>query len=97
MACDQVFPWRKTGTCAGLLTAGVLASAGSPGPPAHVKVDEITDRTAQLSWQEGTDNHSPVTSYSIQARTPFSVGWQTAATGRAGGAVGAQRRVSGRG
>lgn len=44
-------------------------------------VDEITDTTAQLSWKEGADNHSPVTSYSVQARTPFSVGWQTAATG----------------
>lgn len=54
---------------------------GSPGPPEHVKVEEITDTTAQISWQEGTDNHSPVTTYTIQARTPFSVGWQRATTG----------------
>ncbi|KAI5174294.1 contactin-3 isoform X1 [Manis pentadactyla] len=61
-------------------SAADLIVRGSPGPPAHVKVDEITDTTAQLSWKEGTDSHSPVISYSVQARTPFSVGWQTATT-----------------
>ena len=67
-----------------LPTDGFPPPAGSPGPPENVKVEEITDTTAQLSWKEGTDNHSPVTSYSIQARTPFSVGWQTATTGTGG-------------
>ena len=61
-----------------------MPSIGSPGPPESVKVDEITDTTAQLSWKEGTDNHSPVIAYSVQARTPFSVGWQTATTGKGG-------------
>uniref|UniRef100_A0A8C5URH4 Contactin 3 n=1 Tax=Microcebus murinus TaxID=30608 RepID=A0A8C5URH4_MICMU len=61
-------------------SAADLIVRGSPGPPENVKVDEITDTTAQLSWKEGTDNHSPVLSYSIQARTPFSVGWQTVTT-----------------
>ncbi|XP_066100646.1 contactin-3 isoform X1 [Saccopteryx bilineata] len=61
-------------------SAADLVVRGSPGPPEHVAVEEVTDTTAQLSWKEGTDNHSPVTSYSVQARTPFSVGWQTAAT-----------------
>ncbi|XP_036122223.1 contactin-3-like [Molossus molossus] len=61
-------------------SAADLVVRGSPGPPTHVQVDEITDTTAQLSWKEGADNHSPVTSYSVQARTPFSVGWQTATT-----------------
>lgn len=60
-------------------------SLGSPGPPGNVKVEEITDTTAQLSWKEGTDNHSPVISYAIQARTPFSVGWQTVTTGKGRG------------
>uniref|UniRef100_A0ABI7W0M1 Contactin 3 n=1 Tax=Felis catus TaxID=9685 RepID=A0ABI7W0M1_FELCA len=63
-------------------SAADLIVRGSPGPPENVKVDEITDTTAQLSWKEGTDNHSPVISYSVQARTPFSVGWQTATTGK---------------
>ncbi|XP_036905816.1 contactin-3-like [Sturnira hondurensis] len=61
-------------------SAADLVVRGSPGPPESVKVEEITDTTAQLSWKEGTDNRSPVTSYSVQARTPFSVGWQTATT-----------------
>nr|XP_020736434.1 contactin-3 isoform X3 [Odocoileus virginianus texanus] len=61
-------------------SAADLIVRGSPGPPENVKVDEITDTTAQLSWKEGTDNHSPVIAYSVQARTPFSVGWQTATT-----------------
>ena len=43
-------------------------------------IDEITDTTAQLSWRPGPDNHSPVTMYVIQARTPFSVGWQAVNT-----------------
>ncbi|KAF4792086.1 Contactin-3 [Turdus rufiventris] len=61
-------------------SAADLIVRGSPGPPGQVRVDEVTDTTAQISWQEGTDNHSPVTAYSIQARTPFSVGWQRATT-----------------
>ncbi|KYO24955.1 hypothetical protein Y1Q_0023809 [Alligator mississippiensis] len=61
-------------------SAADLIVRGSPGPPECVKVDEITDTTAQISWQEGTDNHSPVTTYTIQARTPFSVGWQRVTT-----------------
>lgn len=67
-----------------LLNIVCIFALGSPGPPEDVKVDEITDTTAQLSWKEGTDNHSPVISYSVQARTPFSVGWQTATTGKGG-------------
>ncbi|XP_055270312.1 contactin-3 isoform X2 [Moschus berezovskii] len=61
-------------------SAADLIVRGSPGPPESVKVDEITDTTAQLSWKEGTDNHSPIIAYSVQARTPFSVGWQMATT-----------------
>ncbi|ELK15188.1 Contactin-3 [Pteropus alecto] len=61
-------------------SAANLTVRGSPGPPENVKVEEITDTTAQLSWREGADNRSPVTWYSVQARTPFSVGWQAATT-----------------
>ncbi|KAB1264434.1 Contactin-4 [Camelus dromedarius] len=53
---------------------------GPPGPPEAVTIDEITDTTAQLSWRPGPDNHSPITMYVIQARTPFSVGWQAVNT-----------------
>uniref|UniRef100_UPI00398E7C5B contactin-4-like isoform X3 n=1 Tax=Pristiophorus japonicus TaxID=55135 RepID=UPI00398E7C5B len=47
-----------------------------PGPPGSVIVEEITETTAQLSWSPGIDNHSPISMYTVQARTPFSVGWQ---------------------
>ncbi|XP_076697142.1 contactin-4 isoform X3 [Callospermophilus lateralis] len=57
-----------------------LIVRGPPGPPEAVTIDEITDTTAQLSWRPGPDNHSPVTMYVIQARTPFSVGWQAVST-----------------
>uniref|UniRef100_A0A803SZR0 Contactin-3 n=1 Tax=Anolis carolinensis TaxID=28377 RepID=A0A803SZR0_ANOCA len=61
-------------------SAAELIVRGSPGPPENVKVDEITATTAWLSWYEGLDNHSPVTGYTVQARTPFSVGWQRVTT-----------------
>lgn len=58
-----------------------LIDAGPPGPPDKVSVEEITDSTAQLSWTPGRDNGSPITGYIIQARTPFTVGWQAVDTG----------------
>uniref|UniRef100_F8WH58 Contactin 4 n=1 Tax=Mus musculus TaxID=10090 RepID=F8WH58_MOUSE len=63
-----------------LSVAADLIVRGPPGPPEAVTIDEITDTTAQLSWRPGPDNHSPITMYVIQARTPFSVGWQAVNT-----------------
>lgn len=60
----------------------VTSMSGPPGPPEAVTIDEITDTTAQLSWRPGADNHSPITMYVVQARTPFSVGWQAVSTGK---------------
>uniref|UniRef100_A0A4W5NSF9 Contactin 3a, tandem duplicate 1 n=1 Tax=Hucho hucho TaxID=62062 RepID=A0A4W5NSF9_9TELE len=60
--------------------AAHLIVRGPPGAPEGLIVGEITDSTAQLSWESGPDNHSPVTTYSIQARTPFSIGWQAVRT-----------------
>jgi hypothetical protein len=62
-------------------SSGSCSFSGPPGPPEAVTIDEITDTTAQLSWSPGPDNHSPITMYVIQARTPFSVGWQAVSTG----------------
>uniref|UniRef100_A0A671MK57 Contactin-5 n=1 Tax=Sinocyclocheilus anshuiensis TaxID=1608454 RepID=A0A671MK57_9TELE len=53
---------------------------GPPGPPGVVIVEEITDTTATLSWSHGVDNHSPITTYNVQARSPVSLGWQTVKT-----------------
>ncbi|XP_053561563.1 contactin-5 [Bombina bombina] len=53
---------------------------GPPGPPGVVIVEEITESTATLSWSPGADNHSPIIYYNLQARSPFSLGWQTVKT-----------------
>lgn len=58
-----------------------VIGSGPPGPPDKVSVEEITDSTAQLSWSPGRDNGSPITGYIVQARTPFTVGWQAVDTG----------------
>ncbi|MEJ1272737.1 hypothetical protein NN561_003590 [Cricetulus griseus] len=55
-------------------------SVGPPGPPGVVIVEEITESTATLSWSPATDNHSPISSYNLQARSPFSLGWQIVKT-----------------
>uniref|UniRef100_A0A8C7NI84 Contactin 4 n=1 Tax=Oncorhynchus mykiss TaxID=8022 RepID=A0A8C7NI84_ONCMY len=60
--------------------AADLVVRGPPGPPTSIHVEEISDTTASLSWRPGPDNHSPVTTYTIQARTPFSLGWQAVTT-----------------
>uniref|UniRef100_A0A3P8VEB8 Contactin 4 n=1 Tax=Cynoglossus semilaevis TaxID=244447 RepID=A0A3P8VEB8_CYNSE len=57
-----------------------LVIRGPPGPPTSIYVEEISDTTASLSWRPGPDNHSPITAYTIQARTPFSLGWQAVTT-----------------
>ncbi|XP_075822947.1 contactin-5 [Microtus pennsylvanicus] len=57
-----------------------LLVRGPPGPPGVVIVEEITENTATLSWSPATDNHSPISSYNLQARSPFSLGWQTVKT-----------------
>ncbi|XP_078064407.1 contactin-5-like, partial [Mustelus asterias] len=57
-----------------------LLVRGPPGAPGVVIVEEISSTTATLSWARGRDNHSPVTHYRIQARSPFSLGWQSVTT-----------------
>ncbi|XP_033481407.2 contactin-4 isoform X2 [Epinephelus lanceolatus] len=60
--------------------AADLIVRGPPGAPEGLVVSDITDTTVQLSWSSGPDHHSPVTMYMVQARTPFSIGWQTVRT-----------------
>ncbi|XP_073518256.1 contactin-5 [Phyllobates terribilis] len=57
-----------------------LLVRGPPGSPGVVIVEEITESTATLSWSPGADNHSPILYYNLQARSPFSLGWQTVKT-----------------
>uniref|UniRef100_A0A803XUA0 Contactin 6 n=1 Tax=Meleagris gallopavo TaxID=9103 RepID=A0A803XUA0_MELGA len=61
-------------------TAVDVIVRGPPGPPENVRVEHISSTTAVLSWKSGIDNNSPVQIYSIQTRTPFSVGWQAVST-----------------
>uniref|UniRef100_A0A3P9H901 Contactin-5 n=1 Tax=Oryzias latipes TaxID=8090 RepID=A0A3P9H901_ORYLA len=63
-----------------VFTEAELLVRGPPGPPGVVIVEEITDHTATLSWTRGLDNHSPISTYNLQARSPFSLGWQTVKT-----------------
>uniref|UniRef100_A0A7N6BD67 Contactin-5 n=1 Tax=Anabas testudineus TaxID=64144 RepID=A0A7N6BD67_ANATE len=63
-----------------VFTEAELLVRGPPGPPGVVIVEEITDTTATLSWTRGLDNHSPISTYNVQARSPFSLGWQTVKT-----------------
>ncbi|XP_035004443.2 contactin-4 [Hippoglossus stenolepis] len=60
--------------------AADLIVRGPPGAPEGLVVTDIADTTVQLSWGSGPDNHSPVTMYMVQARTSFSIGWQTVRT-----------------
>uniref|UniRef100_UPI0037E7A997 contactin-4 n=1 Tax=Semicossyphus pulcher TaxID=241346 RepID=UPI0037E7A997 len=53
---------------------------GPPGPPVDCQVTDVTETTASASWGPGMDNHSPILSFTIQARTPFSLGWQAVTT-----------------
>ncbi|XP_058535164.1 contactin-6 [Ochotona princeps] len=53
---------------------------GPPGPPEDVRVGDISSTTAQISWNAGPDHNSPIQIFTVQARTPFSVGWQAAGT-----------------
>uniref|UniRef100_A0A670JI90 Contactin 6 n=1 Tax=Podarcis muralis TaxID=64176 RepID=A0A670JI90_PODMU len=53
---------------------------GTPGPPKDVNIEHVSSTTAVLNWRQGTDNNSPIQIYTIQIRTPFSVGWQAAST-----------------
>ncbi|XP_061474556.1 contactin-6-like [Rhineura floridana] len=53
---------------------------GTPGPPKDVSIEHVSSTTAVLSWRPGIDNNSPIQRYTIQTRTPFSVGWQAVST-----------------
>uniref|UniRef100_A0A8C5H9M9 Contactin-3-like n=1 Tax=Gouania willdenowi TaxID=441366 RepID=A0A8C5H9M9_GOUWI len=60
--------------------AADLIVRGPPGAPGGLVVSDVTDTSVHLSWSAGADNHSPVMRYMVQARTLFSIGWQTLRT-----------------
>ncbi|KAG9490214.1 contactin-1 isoform X2 [Eleutherodactylus coqui] len=46
-----------------------LVVRGPPGPPGGVRTEEIKDTSVKLTWSSGTDNHQPISKYTIQAKT----------------------------
>ncbi|XP_033612923.1 contactin-6 isoform X2 [Fukomys damarensis] len=63
-----------------LSAAADIIVRGPPGPPEDVRVEHISSTTSQISWRPGPDNNSPIQIFTVQTRTPFSVGWQAVAT-----------------
>ncbi|XP_064807361.1 contactin-1a-like [Oncorhynchus masou masou] len=58
-----------------------LVVRGPPGSPGGVRVEDIRDKSVRLIWSRGTDNHSPISKYTIQCRDSFSQeDWRDATT-----------------
>ncbi|KAJ8262276.1 hypothetical protein GJAV_G00164580 [Gymnothorax javanicus] len=60
-----------------------LVVRGPPGPPGGVKVEEVMEKAVKLVWSSGTDNHSPISKYTIQYRDSYSLDpdeWKNATT-----------------
>lgn len=57
-----------------------LVVRGPPGPPGGIRIEEIRDTAVALTWSRGTDNHSPISKYTIQSKTFLSEEWKDAKT-----------------
>ncbi|XP_078424599.1 contactin 1b [Cetorhinus maximus] len=57
-----------------------LIVRGPPGPPGGVRVENIGDTFVTLSWSRGTDNHSPISKYTIRQKFFDSDEWKEAKT-----------------
>ncbi|XP_074840181.1 contactin-1 [Carettochelys insculpta] len=57
-----------------------LVVRGPPGPPGGLRIEDITDTSVTLTWSRGTDNHSPISKYTIQSKTFLSEEWKDAKT-----------------
>uniref|UniRef100_A0A4W3J257 Contactin 1 n=1 Tax=Callorhinchus milii TaxID=7868 RepID=A0A4W3J257_CALMI len=57
-----------------------LVVRGPPGPPGGVRVEDIKDTFVALSWSRGTDNHSPISKYTIQWKFFDADEWKDAKT-----------------
>ncbi|XDV53632.1 hypothetical protein PO909_022082 [Leuciscus waleckii] len=60
--------------------AAELVVRGPPGPPGGVRVDEVTASSVRVTWSHGTDNLSPISTYSIQYRDVSEQDWRDATT-----------------
>uniref|UniRef100_A0A7M4FX32 Contactin 1 n=1 Tax=Crocodylus porosus TaxID=8502 RepID=A0A7M4FX32_CROPO len=57
-----------------------LVVRGPPGPPGGIRVEDIRDTSVALTWSHGTDNHSPISKYTIQYKTFLTEEWKDAKT-----------------
>ncbi|XP_053114234.1 contactin-1 isoform X2 [Hemicordylus capensis] len=57
-----------------------LVVRGPPGPPGGIKIGDIRNTSVVLTWSRGTENHSPISNYTIQSRTFLSEYWKNAKT-----------------
>ncbi|XP_068132653.1 contactin-1 [Hyperolius riggenbachi] len=57
-----------------------LVVRGPPGPPGGVRAEEIRDTSVKLLWSSGTDNHQPISKYTIQAKNTLYEEWKDVKT-----------------
>ncbi|KAM4676290.1 contactin-1 [Discoglossus pictus] len=57
-----------------------LVVRGPPGPPGGVRAEEIRSTTVKLIWSGGSDNHQPISKYTIQAKNSLSEEWKNVKT-----------------
>ncbi|XP_030072034.1 contactin-1 [Microcaecilia unicolor] len=57
-----------------------LVVRGPPGPPGGVRIEDIRDTSSILTWSSGTDNHNPISKYTIQAKNILSEEWRDVKT-----------------
>ncbi|MEE6480854.1 hypothetical protein FKM82_012686 [Ascaphus truei] len=59
-----------------------LVVRGPPGPPGGVRTEDIRDTSVKITWSSGTDNHQPISKYTIQAKNSLSEDWKDVKTER---------------
>ncbi|XP_051546220.1 contactin-1a-like isoform X1 [Myxocyprinus asiaticus] len=64
-----------------ITTSAELVVRGPPGPPGGVRVDDVLNSSVRVTWSHGTDNLSPISTYTIQYRdTRTQDDWRDAKT-----------------
>ncbi|KAB0358019.1 hypothetical protein FD754_002175 [Muntiacus muntjak] len=61
-------------------STGTLVITGPPGPPGGLRIEDIRATSVALTWSRGSDNHSPISKYTIQTKTILSDDWKDAKT-----------------
>ena len=59
----------------------IIVLPGPPGPPGGLRIEDVRATSVALTWSRGSDNHSPISKYTIQTKTILSDDWKDAKTG----------------